>query len=402
MKIAIIGDRGIPARYSGYSTLVEEMAVRLQELHGIDVSVYCRKPYFETHPSRYRGVRLEWLPSPGGKSFESIIHSNISVLHASLRGRFGLVFIVDPGNGPFCLPLKARGVPVVYHTDGLGWKRTKWNRLQRAYYKWSEGVTSALADWLVTDSLEMVRYYKESYGRHCTFIPYGSIVGDPPSAGVLQQYGLTAGEYYLVAARMEPENNTALIIDEYKKSSSPHPLVVVGGVPYRSRYAQQIADETDPRIRVIGSVYDAADFNGLVKHCRVYLHGHEVGGTNPSLLRAMGAGVPCLPLGVGFNREVVGWDQPYFTRDPGHLAGLIEQLEDMPGQLATMREATLERSRTHYRWDAVACAYADLFRKLVELRKSGMPLTERTVGETYAPLAMTGPHEDWPREKQAL
>lgn len=137
MRVAIIGDRGIPARYSGFSTLVEELAVGLVRDHRMDVTVYCRNQYYEERSPIWQGVRCRYLPAPGGKSFESIVHSNLAVLDAAFR-RFDLVFVVDPGNGPFILPLRALCVPVVIHTDGLGWQRRKWNRLQRTYYKWSE------------------------------------------------------------------------------------------------------------------------------------------------------------------------------------------------------------------------------------------------------------------------
>lgn len=396
LKIALIGDRGIPARYSGYSTLVEELAVRLQNELGFEVSVYARKAYFTEHPSEYRGVRLVWLPAPGGKHFESIVHSNLSVLHAALLNRYDLVFIVDPGNGPFCLPLKAAGVPVMYHTDGLGWKRTKWSRLQRRYYKLAERITAAWASWLVTDSREMVRYYQATYGKHCTFIPYGSIVGPPPSDQVLEQYGLVSGGYYLVAARMEPENNTDLIISEYKRSGARHPLVVVGSVPYGSAYERRIEQEASEGVRLLGGVYDPSSFNGLMRHCRAYLHGHEVGGTNPSLLRAMGAGAACLPLGVEFNREVVGHENPAFTKEPGNLAGWIGRLEKEDDLLDAMRRKTLDRSRRLYRWDAVAHAYARLFRGICSLKAAGQPLTPETIPETYDPTSLGQPWEDWP------
>ena len=163
LKVAIIGDRGIPARYSGFSTLVEEISTRLVAEHGFDVTVYARRPYYETHPAEYKGVRIVWLPSPGGKSLESILHSNLSIAHAAFLRRYDLVFVVDPGNGPFCLPLKLVRTPVLYHTDGLGWKRTKWSPMQRRYYKWAERVTAALADWMVTDSDAMVDYYRREY-----------------------------------------------------------------------------------------------------------------------------------------------------------------------------------------------------------------------------------------------
>src|SRR5271169_2948147 len=117
LRVAMIGDRGIPARYSGFSNLVEEVSTRFVAHHGIDVTVYCRSHYFDDHPEEYHGVQLVYLPAPGGKSFESLWHSARAILHAARR-RFDLAFVVDPGNGPLTLPLLWRRMPYVIHTDG--------------------------------------------------------------------------------------------------------------------------------------------------------------------------------------------------------------------------------------------------------------------------------------------
>ena len=394
MHLAIIGDRGIPARYSGFSTLVEELSVRLVQDHGCRVTVYSRKPYFESHPPAHRGVELVWHPAPGGKSFESVLHTTRAVWHASRRGCYDLVFIVDPGNGPFCLPLKARGVPVVFHTDGLGWKRTKWNRLQRAYYKWSERATARLGDWLVTDSRAMVRYYQDAYKVPCSFIPYGSIVGAPPDARVLAEHGLEPGGYYLLVARMEPENNSLLIMREFKRTRTRKPLVVVGSVPYASAYARQVMAESDERVRAIGSIYDSSRLNALWANCYAYLHGHEVGDTNPSLLRAMGTGAACIPLEVPFNREVVGPLPPGFGHEPGSLCRLIDAIDQDPAHVRRLGDAARQRAAEAYRWDAVAAGYAAMFRAVLAERTGSLRRADLAATEFYRPGQFAG-REDW-------
>lgn len=383
-RIALIGDRGIPARYSGFSTLVEELATGLVRDHGMDVTVYCRNQYYETHPPFYQGVRCRYLPAPGGKSFESIIHSNLAMLDACPR-RFDLAFVVDPGNGPFILPLKAARVPVVIHTDGLGWQRRKWSPLQQRYYKWSEKTSARLADWLVTDSRAMQRYYLDEYGAQSTYIPYSGEVGDEPDANALADYGVEAGDYYLVVARMEPENNVDHIIREYRASGVRRPLIVVGSVPYASDYARAIAAEDDGHVRCVGGVFASATLNALYRHCAAYLHGHEVGGTNPSLLRAMHWGAPCVPIDVVFHREVVGNDNPYFSKTPGDLAAILRALDGDPARRAALGCAAQERATAAFRWDAVVDAYAALFRQIIALRGAGAMPNVREVGETYRP-----------------
>jgi glycosyltransferase involved in cell wall biosynthesis len=384
LRIAIIGDRGIPARYSGFSTLVEELAVGLVRDHGMEVTVYCRTSYYKERPPIWQGVRSRYLPAPGGKSFESIVHSNLSILDAAFRG-FDLVFLVDPGNGPFVLPLRMCGVPVVIHTDGLGWQRRKWNRLQRSYYKWSERVSAWMANWLVTDCRAMQDYYVREYGAASTYIPYSGAVGDPPDGDALTQYDVTPGDYYLVVARMEPENNVDHIIREYRASGVSKPLIVVGSVPYDSAYARAVAAEHDGQVRCVGGVFASAALNALYRHCAAYLHGHEVGGTNPSLLRAMHWGAPCVPIDVIFHRENVGPGNPYFSKTPGHLAAILRDLDGDPARRAALGRTTQAHATATFRWDAVIDAYAGLFARLVDLKAKGHTPTPAQIGETYRP-----------------
>jgi len=368
MRLAIIGDRGIPARYSGFSTLVEQLAVRLVRDHSMDVTVYCRNQYYEDRPDSYEGVHCVYLPAPGGKSFESIVHSNLAMLH-SLTRRFDVAFVVDPGNAPFSLPLKLRGVPSVFHTDGLGWKRQKWSPLQQRYYKWSEGVCASVATWLVTDSRAMQKYYEDEYGAPSSFIPYSGESEVPPAQEGLMKHGLQPRDYYLVVARMEPENNVDFIIDEYKRSNVRRPLVVVGGARFESEYASSVFARADDKVRCVGSTYDAGELNGLYANCYAYLHGHEVGGTNPSLLRAMQAPAACVPIDVVFHREVLGDEALYFEKRTGGLTELLEQLEADESRVGQLCQIASERARTLYRWDAVAAAYAEVFEVVLEAKR---------------------------------
>ncbi len=386
LKIAIIGDRGIPARYSGFSTLVEELALGLVHGHGMTATVYCRNHFYEDHSPDYRGVERVFLPAPGGKSFESIVHSNLAIAHAAARG-YDVAFVVDPGNGPFLTPLRLRGTPTVLHTDGLGWQRRKWSPLQRKYYKWAEKASVSMADWLVTDSRAMQAYYRSEYRAPSTFIPYSGDVGEAPTDGGLARYGLERGGYYLVVARMEPENNVDLIIREYRAAKTTRPLVVVGGSPYPTDYAQAIAAESDEKVRCVGGVFESEILNGLYRDCYAYLHGHEVGGTNPSLLRAMHAGAPCIPIDVSFHREVVGEAGLYFEKSPGHLAEILSRVDLEPEAMAWRGAQARRRERSLYRWDAVVDAYAKLFQTLAQRPGGRRPSAEQLAEEFYRPDA---------------
>ncbi len=363
-RIAIIGDRGIPACYSGFGTLVEQLAVRLVDEFDFDVTVYCRKQYYEERPELFKGVRCIYLPSPGGKNFESIVHSNLSILHASFS-TYDLALVLDPGNGPFVLPLKLKGTPLIIHTDGMGWKRQKWSRLQRRYYKWSEWVSARLATWLVTDSRAMQDYYRAEYATGSSFIPYAGEVGDRSDTSVLKQHNLEKRGYYLVVARHEPENNVHWIIEEYRKAKVDRPLVVVGANRYDSPYGRAIVKEADDKVLCIGAVYNSPALNGLFENCYVYLHGHEVGGTNPSLLNAMHVGAAPVPIDVIFHRQVMGEEGQYFRKEAGNLAEIIKSLDNDSQRVDFLKNLARSRSDSLYRWDAVAAGYAELFRKLL-------------------------------------
>ncbi len=384
LRIGILGDRGIPARYGGYSTLVEEVAARLVRDHGMKVTVYCRRGYYDEHPREYRGVHLVHLRSPGGKYFESLIHTFFSVIH-SIGRRFDLIFMLDPGNSPLLLPLKARRYPVVLHTDGLGWQRRKWGRVARSYYKWSERLSARLATCLVTDARAMREYYREQYGVDSCFIPYGSRVGEAPTEDALRRHGLEPGGYYLVVARIEPENNTDLIIDEYRRSDVRRPLVIVGGAKYETEYSRRVFSRHGGAVRLLGPVYDSAALNGLYANAYAYIHGHEVGGTNPSLLRAMDAGRPCLCLSVIFHREVIGDAGVYFERGPGSLAAILRELEADRERAEVLGRRASERAVRRYRWDAVAAGYAALFTRIVEGRWAGERVGGPGAPEVYRP-----------------
>jgi glycosyltransferase involved in cell wall biosynthesis len=383
-RIAIIGDRGIPACYSGFGTLVEQLAVRLVNEFDFDVTVYCRKQYYDQRPEFFKGVRCVYLPSPGGKNFESIVHSNLAILHASFSS-YDLALVLDPGNGPFVLPLKLRGTPIIIHTDGMGWKRQKWSRLQRSYYKWSEWVSARLGTWLVTDSRAMQDYYHSEYGTPSSFIPYAGEVGDGSDTSIVEKHGLKKGEYYLVVARHEPENNVQLIISEYRRSAVERPLVVVGENRYDSSYGRAIADESDDKVLCIGSVYNSSALNGLFENCYVYLHGHEVGGTNPSLLNAMHMGAAPIPFDVIFHRQVMGDKSEYFNKTPGSLAKIISFLDRDSDRVKYLRKLARSRSDRLYRWDAVAAAYAELFEKLLTVKSDRASYRDRFADDVYRP-----------------
>ena len=332
LKVAILGVRGIPAKYSGYDTLVEELALGLAKRGTAMVLVYCRSPYYEKQPEFLAGVRLVYLSSPRLKAIESLLHSLFSSLHVLWQDT-DVIFFVDPANAPFVALLRLFGKKVIVHTDGLGWKRQKWSPLARRYYKGVEWLCARIATGLVSDNPIMQDYYLKEYGSPSTYIPYGAANPSGSDHAVYKDFGLVRKAYLLVVARLERENNTDFIIEEYVKSHLSLALVVVGDAPYDPPYLARLHELADQRVIFTGRIHDQRKLNALYAGAYLYIHGHEVGGTNPSLLRAMGSGTAPLAIDVPFNTTVVADAGFVFQKKSGQLTAMLEHLAPSQSQV---------------------------------------------------------------------
>lgn len=362
-KVAILGSRGILACYSGYDTLVEAVSLGLVESGTAQVSVYCRSAYYEDRPGNLNGVSLIYLPAPRKKALESLLHSFLSTLHVLGKG-VDVVYFVDPANAPFCLLLRLCGMRVVIHTDGLGWKRRKWGPLARRYYKFVEWLSAHIASALITDNPEMQKYYWREYHVDSNYIPYGASHHAGQDDSVYERFRLSPKKYLLVVARLEPENNIDFVLEEYTRSSITMPLVVVGDAPYNSQYMSRLHELADERVHFTGRINDQSGLNALYKGAYLYIHGHEVGGTNPSLLRAMDAQATPVVIDVPFNRAVAADCAFFFTGKEGHLSALLEHLMVNPMEVRRVAQKAKIRADTRFRWDDVVAAHVELFRQV--------------------------------------
>jgi glycosyltransferase involved in cell wall biosynthesis len=363
IKVALLGARGIPACYSGYDTLVEELSFGLAYTDEFDVLVYCRTSYYKDRPNTLHGVSLVYLPTPRLKAIESLLHSLLSTLHVLFKN-VDVIYFVDPANAPFCVILRLLGKKVVVHTDGLGWKRRKWGLLARNYYKFVEWLCARTANILITDNPEMQKYYKKEYNADSTYISYGASNKYGVYEKVYEEFDLIPNAYLLVVARLEPENNTDFIIEEYTQTKTKIPLVVVGDSPYNANYLDSLHRIADERVRFTGRVNDQAKLNALYKGAYVYIHGHDVGGTNPSLLRAMGAGVAPIVIGAPFNVSVIGDAGFIFKKEKGSLRTLMEDLIKDPSKVNQIAQRALIRAEEYFTWESVVRAHAEIFRRL--------------------------------------
>lgn len=379
LRIAMIGTHGVPAAFGGFETAVEEIGQRLVD-RGHAVTVYCRSPAPGHLPpgAVYLGMQLVHLPALGPHAFKNLSHTAFSVAHAVSGHRPDAAFVFHPTNGPFVPFLRRRGIPTTVHVDGLEWQRDTWRGSARRYYRWAEQLSARSADALIADARGIVDYYQAEFSIPTELIGYGArLLHDPPTSR-LAELGLRPNGYHLVVARFEPENHVDLLLDGYRQSSARLPLVVVGSAPKSGAHARRIATLAgDPRVHVLGDLWDQDQLDQLYAHALSYLHGHSVGGTNPSLLRAMGARTAAIAWDVGFNREVLGVHGAYF-RDAATLAALIEDTELNPHHTQEVSQALQRRAAALYNWGHVTDGYEDLAQRLL----SGYSTQGLTPGRT--------------------
>jgi len=367
MKIALIGTRGVPANYGGFETCVEELGRRLVDM-GHEVTVYCRKGYYKEKLPGYLGMRLVYLPNLAMKSLDTLSHTFVSMLHA-IGKDYDVLMVFNAANSPALLFPRLLGKRIAINTDGLEWKRGKWGTLAKKYYKLSEWVSTKLADRVVADSRGIQDYYRETYGTDSTFIAYGAYPGKSTDPGKLKRFGLEKGEYFLQVTRFEPENNPLLTMRAFKRLKTGKKLLLVGGARYESVYSREMKKEAGEGIVLPGPIYDREVLDEIWCNCYAYVHGNEVGGTNPALLQTMANGCFTIAIDVSFSRDVLGNCGIFFNKDVSDLADKMQWAEDNPHLLGDYKRRAAKRIEKEYSWDSVARDYERLFMSLMKTKK---------------------------------
>lgn len=360
MKIALIGTRGVPANYGGFETCVEEVGQRLVE-KGHSVTVYCRKSYYSKRMKSYKGMKLVYLPNFGSKNLDTISHTFLSVFHAIFIGHYDIHMTFNAANSLFLSPLRILGKKIVINTDGLEWKRSKWGFWGRSFYKISEKLACLFADRLVSDSKGIQDYYRETHSADSTRIAYGAYIQHANQPKKLFELGLKPDEYFLQITRFEPENHPLLTIQAFKKLKSDKKLVIVGGNPYPVEYTKQIDAEATKDVMLPGFIYDREVLKELWCFCYAYIHGNDVGGTNPALLQTMASGCFTIAIDNPFNRDVLGECGIYYQES---VESLVEKMRWTLGHkrsLNAFKKKAQERIIEKYSWDKVADQYEKLF-----------------------------------------
>ncbi|HFI0291648.1 TPA: beta 1-4 rhamnosyltransferase Cps2T [Streptococcus suis] len=377
--IFIIGSRGLPAQYGGFETFVEQLVTN-QESPDIRYHVACLSDNSHHQHTEYKGADCFTINPPKLGPARVIAYDMMAISYAldlvKTQGIERPIFYIL-GNtiggfiAPFAKKIHSVGGRLLINPDGLEWKRTKWSKPIQAYLKYAEKTMTKYADLVVSDNEGIEDYIRQEYPwSKTTFIAYGTDLTptdyQAESEAVLDffsQWNLTEKGYYLIIGRFVPENNYALAIQEFMVSQTQRDLVIVSNHA-GSAYFQELEEATDfsqdKRIKFVGTVYDTNLLKYLRNQCRAYIHGHEVGGTNPSLLEALAQTNENLVLGVDFNKKVALKTAHYWSKDKGSLSQLIDSI-DVQEEAVELGLQAKAHMQENYTWQKIVGQYEELF-----------------------------------------
>lgn len=360
LKIGILGTRGIPNHYGGFEQFAEFLAPGLVD-RGHEVWVYNshNHPYTE---SNYKGVELIHCYDPEHKmgTAGQFVYDLNCIRDARLRG-FDVLLQLGYTSSSVWGPWLPECAMVFTNMDGLEWKRSKYGKAVKSFLRKAEQWAVKTSDVLIADSVGIADYLHEKYHKHAEYIAYGAEVFSDPNPEVLQKYEVEADKYYLLIARMEPENNIEMILDGYVSSGDSRPFLVVGKTENRFGKKLKTIFSSHAGICFCGGIYDLNDLNNLRNFCRLYFHGHSVGGTNPSLLEAMASRAMIAANNNPFNRAVLG-NEAFYFESAAEVSDVI--ISDQVEQNAeTWKSANQEKIANDFRWDQIIDRYEAVFLK---------------------------------------
>ena len=356
LKIAIIGSRGYPFVYSGYETLVKELSERLVKREH-KVTVYCHRKLFNKKPKKVNGVNLVYTPSVNSKVFSQLYNSFFSFVHVCFS-KSDVLLVVNSANGPFGLLTKIFRKKTCINVDGLEWLRPKWNGLGSVYFRIASKLSTLFFDEIITDSVEMNKVYQDKFGKKSTVIAYGSTMIYGKSSKILENFKLEKKQYYLIVGRLIPDNNSKLIIEGFLKSNSNKSIVIVGDVPYNDDYANNIKLLSSEKVVFTGYINNQIDLTTLYNNCYGYIHGHEFGGTNPTMINALDLNCQILALDTVFNREMlVNKKSVFFNKNS--ISKKIYEFEVIYEKL--IKKNSNYKLPKKYDWDLIVKQYLKIF-----------------------------------------
>lgn len=359
-RLLIAGTRGIPAAHGGFETFAEKLALYLVE-KGWEIVVYCQDDGgFQDYEDRWHDVRRRHIPIQMTGPLASIIF-DWRVARDAARRQI-LVLTLGYNTAVFSLLYRLRGVPQIINMDGLEWKRDKWGYMEKSWLYANEFFGARLGNHLVADHPEIANHLRRQVSSaKIAMIPYGaeSITEADAEVKAVEQLGLQKGNYVLVVARPEPENSLLEIVRSFSQKKRGCRLVVLGTFSTSNHYQRKVLHVASDEVLFPGAIYDQTTVGALRFFSRLYVHGHQVGGTNPSLVESLGAGAAILAHDNKFNRWVAGHEAEFFA-DELACGRQFDFLLDNPGVLERLRAASRRRFTRDFTWEKVLNQYEQL------------------------------------------
>ena len=380
-NVFIIGSNGIPANYGGFETFVENLTYKKIN-NNIKYHVAClakNNEEFEYNNARCFNVNVPNI-GPAKAIYYDLVALRRAIKYIKKNKiKNTTIYLLGSTIGAFVglykNKIKKIGAKLYVNPDGCEWKRDKWNYFVKKYLKYSEKIMVKHADLVICDSINIEKYIKEQYKKYnpnTTFIAYGSDIEEncsEESKEKLQKWyeekQVSKNEYYLIVGRFVPENNYETMIKEFVKSNTKKDLVIITNVE-KNKFYEELKQKTnfdkDKRIKFVGTVYDAELLKQIRKNAYGYLHGHEVGGTNPSLLEALATTNLNLLLGVSFNKEVADNTAMYWNKEENNLSNLINTAETLKNEeIEQYGKKAKERIKEEYSWQKIIKNYEQIF-----------------------------------------
>lgn len=360
--LRILGTRGVPAAHGGFETFAEHLALYLVD-HGWIVTVYCQQDGCGAIcEDDWCGVRRVNIPVQQRGALGTIVFDWKATQHAALQPQ--LTLILGYNTAIFCAWLRLKHVPNLINMDGIEWNRQKWGMLPKIWFYLNDWAGCWLGNHLIADHPQIKKHLMSRVlGEKITMIPYGADRVDKAPPETLQALGLLPGCYLTLIARAEPENSILEVVSGFSRKSRGITLVVLGNYDVEGNaYHRAVKNAASEEVIFLGAIYDKAVLRVLRFYCAAYIHGHQVGGTNPSLVEAMGAGNPVIAHDNHFNRWVAGPSAVYFIGSDGFdhvLEGTMASSE----KLAQMKQGSQARYEDAFTWDKVLADYETLFFK---------------------------------------
>jgi len=358
MKLAIIGTKGIPAQYGGFETLVEYLCTYLST--DLEITVFCSSKRLSTKPSEYKGVRLEYI-NLDANGWQSVFYDFISLIHAHYR--YDKVLILGCSGSIFQFLFSSEKHKFIVNIGGLDWQRSKWTKLTRKFLQVSERCAIKYSGHIIADNLGIGEYIEKTYGRKSNLIAYG---GDHVERVEIKEddlftYPFLKHPYAVAVARIQSDNNIELLCHAFKEFHQM-PLVIVGNWS-NSEYGRLLKRtfKDEKGLILLDAIYDQKRLDLIRSNCKLYVHGHSAGGTNPALVEAMNLALPIVAYGSIYNRHTTENCARYFT-NKDDLKRIIEGTSDDEFKHISLKMISIALRR--YTWDIVSQSYLNVIRSV--------------------------------------